>query len=215
MSLSIKVTTKLTILIKNATEPYSITLDQKPEERVIQQKTPKVVLIKPNGSPTAVYKNNKWYMKSGYGFELATSTNGVQPGVGVLSQDYTNIQNVYVMFPEFMYDTQFGSSSSSYFNGSRFGFKQPGSNWTESINGGTFGTVACLVRNGSAFNLPVNTATLNYVHYVPIWFPDGPYSVKNYAYDVWTPAGMLSTYTDSNEIRIRGNLYSDYYVAGN
>ena len=174
-----------------------------------------VSYIKPEHSPSAVFINNKWYEKSGYGFSLTTASNQINAGSGVNSYDYTDIQNVYALFPEFMYDSKSGSLSSPYFNGGRSGFKQPGNNWDDTVNHGTFGTVDCLVKDGSCFVLPCNSAMLNYIHYTPLWFPNGPYNVKNYAYDVWTPAGMLSTYTDSNEIRIRGNLYSDYYIAGN
>ena len=174
-----------------------------------------VSYIKPTHSPTAVFINKKWYEKSGYGFTLTTAVNKVNTGAGVDPYDHTDIQNVYVLFPEFMYDTKFGSTSSSYFNGDRFGFKHPGNDWNDTVNNGTFGTVDCLVRNKNMFNLPCNSAMLNYLHYTPLWYPNGPYNVKNYAYDVWTPAGMLSAYTDSNEIRIRGNMYSDYYIAGN
>ncbi len=49
------------------------------------------------------------------------------------------------------------------------------------------------------------------MHGIPLWFPDGTYSVKYYAYDVWCPAGMLTGYT-SARVTIDGDMYDDLYT---
>lgn len=49
------------------------------------------------------------------------------------------------------------------------------------------------------------------VHFVPIWFPDGNYTVNTYLLDVWTPAGMLCTNT-SGSVQISGSLYADWHI---
>lgn len=180
--------------------------------------------IEPTGSVTATWSNNKWYMKSGYGFSLTTTDKKVNADAGVTTRDYTDVQNVYCQFPEFMYDTKIGKTQAGPFFNGRFGFKQPSTiNWDDKIADrdynttyGTYGTITALRRtNRGGFTFPVNSAMANNVHYTPDWEPDGSYRVINYAYDVWTPAGMMSQYSRSNEIRIRGVMYSDYYIAGN
>lgn len=49
------------------------------------------------------------------------------------------------------------------------------------------------------------------VHFVPIWFPDGNYTVNTHLLDVWTPAGMLSANT-SGSVKISGSLYADWHI---
>lgn len=44
------------------------------------------------------------------------------------------------------------------------------------------------------------------VHFSPVWFPDGSYTVNTHVMDIWTPAGMLcANLTDS--VSISGSLY--------
>lgn len=51
----------------------------------------------------------------------------------------------------------------------------------------------------------------NRVHFTPIWYPDGDYTVYSEVIDMWTPDGMLrlNLYDD---IRIDGNLYEDWHI---
>lgn len=49
------------------------------------------------------------------------------------------------------------------------------------------------------------------MHTVPLWYPDGSYSVKYYAYDLWCPAGMLTGYTCA-KVMISGDMYDDLYT---
>lgn len=49
------------------------------------------------------------------------------------------------------------------------------------------------------------------VHFTPIWYPDGKYDMSIYAFDAWTPAGML-TANLSDYVTIKGNLYDDWHV---
>ena len=49
------------------------------------------------------------------------------------------------------------------------------------------------------------------VHFTPVWFPDGNYTVYGHIMDAWTPAGMLQVHlTDS--VAVQGNLFSDWLV---
>lgn len=50
------------------------------------------------------------------------------------------------------------------------------------------------------------------VHFSPVWFPDGSYTVNTHVMDIWTPAGMLcANLTDS--LTISGSLYDDWHIA--
>lgn len=50
------------------------------------------------------------------------------------------------------------------------------------------------------------------VHFSPVWFPDGSYTVNTHVMDIWTPVGMLcANLTDS--VTISGSLYDDWHIA--
>jgi hypothetical protein len=49
------------------------------------------------------------------------------------------------------------------------------------------------------------------VHFTPVWFPDGKYTVYAEVIDAWTPDGMLSVNL-TDEITIRGSLYDDWHI---
>lgn len=49
------------------------------------------------------------------------------------------------------------------------------------------------------------------VHFTPLWFPDSKYEVSVYAFDAWTPAGMLVANL-SDYVTIKGNVYDDWHV---
>jgi hypothetical protein len=49
------------------------------------------------------------------------------------------------------------------------------------------------------------------VHFTPVWFPDGKYTVYAEVIDAWTPDGMLSINL-TDEITIKGSLYDDWHV---
>lgn len=50
------------------------------------------------------------------------------------------------------------------------------------------------------------------VHFTPIWYPDGKYSVYTQVIDVWTPEGMLSINLN-DYVNIKGSLYDDWHIA--
>ncbi len=50
------------------------------------------------------------------------------------------------------------------------------------------------------------------VHFSPIWYPDGAYTVNTWLLDYWTPAGMLSANLTDTLI-VRGNLWQDWHSA--
>lgn len=50
------------------------------------------------------------------------------------------------------------------------------------------------------------------VHFLPLWYPDGQYTVNTYIQDAWTPAGMLSV-SINGTVTVSGSLYDDWHLA--
>ena len=48
-------------------------------------------------------------------------------------------------------------------------------------------------------------------HFVPVWYPNGTYTVYTWLLDAWTPAGMLSMNL-SDHVDIHGSLFDDWYT---
>lgn len=127
-----------------------------------------------------------WQMGSGYGFTsdlfISLGTNN-----GYLSPNtgaYTNAQTASMFVPEFKYITSQGKYRAFISNG---------------IN---------------RFQLPSNSyATGNAkLHFVPLWYPNAPYITRAYVHDLWSPAGMLNGYYNSNTINIYDSAYDDWYI---
>ena len=51
----------------------------------------------------------------------------------------------------------------------------------------------------------------NRIHYTPLWFPDGDYTVPVYVFDAWTPGGQLYA-TLSKSINIYDACLNDWYI---
>jgi len=49
------------------------------------------------------------------------------------------------------------------------------------------------------------------VHFTPLWYPSGLYTLYTYVQDVWTPAGMLSENL-TGYVNISGSLYDDWHI---
>ncbi|WP_330659728.1 hypothetical protein [Caproiciproducens faecalis] len=49
------------------------------------------------------------------------------------------------------------------------------------------------------------------VHFTPLWFPDGKYTVYAYLEDAWTPAGMLSINLN-DYVTIKGSVYDNWHI---
>jgi hypothetical protein len=64
----------------------------------------------------------------------------------------------------------------------------------------------------NTFQLPINTSGhFARLHFVPLWYPDTNYRVQAYVADIWTPAGMMSGYMNSDPIVISKSAYDDWY----
>jgi hypothetical protein len=49
------------------------------------------------------------------------------------------------------------------------------------------------------------------VHFTPLWFPDGRYSIYSEIIDMWTPDGMLRINLN-DDVTIDGDLYMDWHI---
>jgi len=72
-----------------------------------------------------------------------------------------------------------------------------------------------LDRNGTNnFRFPTNSHAKDNarLHFTPLYFPNGNYQTQGFLTDIWTPAGMLSGWYNSNTISISGSALDDWYV---
>jgi hypothetical protein len=134
---------------------------------------------------TAVYANGKWTIRSGYGFTMSYS-----PTITTVSgytnpgnAAYTGVQSVTATFPEFNHADTSGNCRTLQYADGKWQF----------------------VQNG-------NAADADRVHFIPVWFADGKYTVSVNADRVWTPVGVIDATRSSSELTIDGSIYDDYYV---
>lgn len=134
---------------------------------------------------TAVYENGKWTIRSGYGFSIIYAPK-VTTANGYNSPDfsaYTDVQNVIAKFPEFNYLESVGNCRTLEYVDGKYQFVEN----TYAIDG-------------------------ERIHFVPVWFADGGYTVSVTASRVWTPAGVISATRTSNTFCIDGSIFDDFYV---
>lgn len=97
------------------------------------------------------------------------------------SSHYAPAQTAVSYFPEFSYDNYWRLLTCNGGNAPTFHFKN---------------------NEFSSYNRAV--------HFSPIWYPNGSYTVYTYIIDMWTPVGMLSINL-SDSVQIQGSLYDDWY----
>ena len=136
-------------------------------------------------SPSAEYDGGRWKMKSGYGFTVsyAPAIVSVDGTTKPTSSAYTEVQRAEAFFPEFKYSTAQNSFRTLEKVSGKWQFEQ-----NEYADG------------------------KERMHFTPIWFPDGNYSVAIVATDVWTPAGMIESRRNSNVLAITESVYDDWYI---
>ena len=52
------------------------------------------------------------------------------------------------------------------------------------------------------------------MHFTPIWYPDGEYTVIIYYFDMWTPVGTVWNVA-SYSADISGTVFDDWYITRN
>lgn len=122
-------------------------------------------------------------IKSGYGFGLKWVPVVESTGsTNATAAMYTQAQTAYARFPEFQY---------------------------------AFASARCrhLEKVSNYFTFYKNAPAENdRLHFTPLWYPNGDYTVCVYGYDIWTPVGMLTINDTSGHLTISGSLYDDYVI---
>ena len=123
-------------------------------------------------------------LKSGYGVKVSVTgdVDGSAPNSHI-----TGLQTAVAYFPEFQYK--------SYWR--LLDLTRSGNPSTLQFKNNKYSTYSQKVQRR--------------VHFTPLWFPDSKYEVSVYAFDAWTPAGMLVANL-SDYVTIRGNVYDDWHV---
>ncbi len=134
-----------------------------------------------------------WHMKSGYGLSLTANTSVAQyksttlPNAGM----YVLPQNGNAYFPEFNFE----------------------------LTDAKYRTLQLTATNKLEFEQNPYSITVQgehdgrRIHYTPLWYPDGNYTVKTFLYDCWTPAGMISLQDTLSPIVIGSNIYNDWFIS--
>lgn len=151
----------------------------------IQLTTPTFNIVPDVISPSREY-NVRWFMASGYGYTLncTAQTKTLTGKTTPPDASYTAAQAANLLFPEFGY-----SNAANMYRS------------LDSVESNKF----CLPVNPNA----KDNARL---HFTPLWFPDGKYQCQGLVTDVWTPAGMIFRYSNTNVVNISGSAYDDWYV---
>lgn len=152
-----------------------------------------------------------WTMKSGYGFEVSAIGNvhsisgcsmptyelhGNGKELSTVDTQYVPAaQGGAVFFPEFQYSTETNKYESL------FGLSAINSEAVGRLQHNKY----TRLENGE---YPTDGY---YMHYTPLWYPDGEYNVVAYMRGVWTPFGMLSGYA-LDSITIQGDMYDDWWL---
>ncbi len=136
-------------------------------------------------SPSAENKYSYWTMKSGYGFtvECKPTIAGIMDHVMPSETAYTQVQFIAATFPEFAY---------SKANGSYRTLEKVGGTWSFVSNPNADGNER--------------------LHFIPLWYPDGNYSIHLTLSEVWTPSGMVTLEYNTNYVVITDSAYDDWYI---
>ncbi len=142
-------------------------------------------VMEPATGSTAVKTASGWKMKSGYAISLKSRILIANSNNGVIapSDSYTLPQYGYALLPEYGYLFEDGKA------------------------------ITLKKTTGEAYSYFEFPAFRDYgkVHFTPLWFPDGSYTVSVCQTDCWTPAGMISLSLPKT-VTISGNAYDDWYA---
>jgi len=136
-------------------------------------------------SPSKQYSGGVWKMRSGYGITMSYNPylTSVSGYTIPSSSAYTAVQRASASFPEFRYSSSVNQYRTLEKSGSGF----------------------CFIQNSDADGN-------ERLHFTPLWYPNGSYTVSVTATDCWTPAGMIQTIRNSNAVTIVDAAYDDWYI---
>ncbi|MBQ6117840.1 MAG: InlB B-repeat-containing protein [Clostridia bacterium] len=140
------------------------------------------VTVTPDASANATKKSGVWIMKSGYGIGISI-VNGTKTVSGCATPASSAYTNAQYTVATFP----------------EFKYQQTANNCR----------TLQLVSGQWMFR---QNGTYGKLHFTPLWYPDGSYTVHILQSDMWTPAGMISRAANSNAVTISGSAYDDWSI---
>ena len=142
--------------------------------------------LTPATGETEYISGGYWHMKSGYGAAIKSRALLTDMNGNILpgSGAYTLPQYAYALYPEYGYSFEDGKAS----------------------------TLEHMVHDGQDIYELREYLEYGRVHFTPLWFPDGDYTVQVVQSDCWTPEGMIVRRNTLPKIVIKGSAYDDWYV---
>lgn len=138
--------------------------------------------LTPIADSTAEKNGSVWTMKSGYGLTMALNNN-MSAVTGYTKPDDTAYTTAQYC-KALLPEYKYSTTENEYRTLGKDGLK-----WVFRTNG-SYGNV----------------------HFTPIWYPDGKYTIGIVQSDCWTPAGMITRNANTNSIEISESAYDDWYV---
>ena len=141
----------------------------------------------PATGATATQNGSNWTMKSGYGISVmdcSIMTSVTNYETPSYGTGFTVPQYAYSLFPEYNYQNASGKIT----------------------------TMKTKAENYMSHWVFPKIGDVDNVHYTPVWYPDGKYSVVIVQSDAWTPMGMLTCRDVISNITLSGNMYDDWYI---
>jgi|GEM_PF-3057397 len=156
------------------------------------------VVMTPEVKSSLLSANKGASFKSGYGYSVSLNSTVTSNNEVSANTTLTGIQNAIITFPEFNYN------KGVTINGNIGQYNRLAEITTTTNNANISQTAMELKENPFS-------STNSRVHFTPLWYPNGNYTVYAETFDAWTPGGMLATTTTSN-IEVSGNVYDDWQV---
>lgn len=156
------------------------------------------IAITPDVKSSLLSANKGASFKSGYGYSISLNSTVTSNNEVSANTSLTGIQSAIITFPEFNYN------KGVTVNGNFGQYNQLAEITTKTNNANISRTTMELKENPFS-------ATNSRVHFTPLWYPNGNYTVYAETFDAWTPGGMLATTVSSN-IKVSGNVYDDWQV---
>ena len=139
-------------------------------------------ILTPTADSTAEKNGSVWTMKSGYGLTMALNNN-MSAVTGYTRPDDTAYTTAQYC-KALLPEYKYSTTENEYRTLGKDGLK-----WVFRTNG-SYGNV----------------------HFTPLWYPDGKYTIGIVQSDCWTPAGMITRKANTNSIEISESAYDDWYV---
>jgi|LGVF01.2.fsa_nt_gb methionine-rich copper-binding protein CopC len=165
---------------------------------LIEKKYRATVKTIPDIKSNLLEANSHTNFKSGYGYSVLLNATVTSNDEITADTSLSGIQNAIITFPEFNYN------KGVTVEGSQRQYNRL-SEVTNTTTTGNYETTALELKTNSF------SATNSRVHFTPLWYPNGNYTVYAESFDAWTPGGMLAT-TATATMTIEGNVYDDWQV---